>query len=766
MKNRIIAVISIAVVLAMPTLAQNNYTLLQSVSVLAQIAQFSKPSPVEKELAARASHVDEITLDKKTLSFATQFMNPKQSVNPQDEEATRKLMESLDGMYVRDYKFDKEGQFTAGQIEQLRADYESSDWSPMVRNRDRKSGESSDVMIKLVNGESHGLFILDVEPKEVSIVLILGPVHMQDLQKVMRIAGRGSLPVGGGMTKGLQVKEKNKGPLPQNTKESLTVLHATTRLVLVDVHVSGHGGVPVQGLSKSDFEVKENGVHQEIKGFDEHSPKIDRSELPALDFQLPAHTYVNLEPAARKGPPVVIVFDQLNSSLDAQMYAYGQIIKFLEKKDAGTEVAIFAIGDRLTMLQGFTTDTRRLIAAMKSPVGKPKLTVWGGNSFLSHDPAVCAGGFQAAQLTLDAFAELGQFLAAASGRKNLLWFSSSFQSLQLPSGADYVPAIGFTRGCDNAASYTNLSARTHKVSTELAVSQTAVYPIDARGLEADPSFSSEAGSSGQFARNSASWNQWLYATQATMLEIAEATGGEAFMNTNNLAHAASKAVDEGSYYYTISYSPTNDKFDGRLRRIQVRLKKLDSGLTYHLSYRTAYFADDPAAVVPVSAKRNALEAALVNGAPNAQSILFKVQADPDGPVKLAPQVSPQANALASKAKMKDHSAGESVSEKVQTYTLRFAITTGQLKLTKVADGRSHGVLDIAVAAYAADGRRLGGSQQHFEAAIPPQVLDKFSQEGFFHRMSVDVPVDAARIRVVVRDPASGRVGSVEIALPL
>ena len=71
MKNRIIAVISIAVVLAMPTLAQNNYTLLQSVSVLAQIAQFSKPSPVEKELAARASHVDEITLDKKTLSFAT-----------------------------------------------------------------------------------------------------------------------------------------------------------------------------------------------------------------------------------------------------------------------------------------------------------------------------------------------------------------------------------------------------------------------------------------------------------------------------------------------------------------------------------------------------------------------------------------------------------------------------------------------------------------------------------------------------------------------
>ena len=329
MKNRINAVIFAAAALAIPTLAQTDYTLLQSVSVLAQIAQFSKPSPVEKELAARASHVDEITLDKKMLSFATQFMNSKQSSNPasyQDEEDTRKLMESLDGMYVRNYEFDKEGQFTSGQIEQLRSYYESSDWSPMVRNRDRRTGESSDVMLKLVNGESRGMFILDVAPREVSIILLLGPVQMQDLQKVMRIAGRGSQTGGSGMTKGLQVdKEKNKEAQPQNTKESVTVLHATTQLVLVDVHVSGPHGVPVQGLSKSDFEVKENGVRQGLKSFEEHSPKIDQSDLPALDSQLPAHTFVNLEPVARKGPPVVIVFDQLNTSLDAQMYAYWQI---------------------------------------------------------------------------------------------------------------------------------------------------------------------------------------------------------------------------------------------------------------------------------------------------------------------------------------------------------------------------------------------------------------------------------------------------------
>jgi hypothetical protein len=198
MKYHIIAVIFAAAGIITPALAQT--------------AQLPAPSSIEKELAARASNVDEITLDKKMLSFASQFMNRKQTINPlanQDAEATRKLIESLDGIYVRDYEFAKEGEFTAEQIDQLRAYYETNEWSPIVRDRDRKSGESSDVMIKMVNGESRGLFILDVEPKEISIVLILGPVHMQDLRKVMGIAVRGSLMGGGGMMRHVPAKEKD-----------------------------------------------------------------------------------------------------------------------------------------------------------------------------------------------------------------------------------------------------------------------------------------------------------------------------------------------------------------------------------------------------------------------------------------------------------------------------------------------------------------------------------------------------------------------------
>lgn len=170
MHNRIIAFIFAIAALALPALAQT--------------AQLPSSSPIEKDLASRAKNVDEVTLSKNMLAFATEFMDGKDK----DEAATRQLIEGLDGIYVRDYEFDKEGQFTAEQIEQLRAYYETSEWTPTVRERERKTGESTDVMVKMVNGKSRGLFILDVEPKEISIVLILGPVGMEDLGKFKDIA--------------------------------------------------------------------------------------------------------------------------------------------------------------------------------------------------------------------------------------------------------------------------------------------------------------------------------------------------------------------------------------------------------------------------------------------------------------------------------------------------------------------------------------------------------------------------------------------------
>jgi Sec-independent protein translocase protein TatA len=175
MQNRIVIFILGAAMLTAPAPAQTS--------------PLPLPPPVEKELAARASNVTEVTLGKNMLGFAAKVMNGKN----RDEAGAQRLIEGLDGIYVRSYEFDKEGQYSTDEVEQLRKYFETSEWSPMVREHERKNGETTDVMVKLVNGESRGMFILTAEPKELTVVLILGPIRMDELGELRGIGGLGAL---------------------------------------------------------------------------------------------------------------------------------------------------------------------------------------------------------------------------------------------------------------------------------------------------------------------------------------------------------------------------------------------------------------------------------------------------------------------------------------------------------------------------------------------------------------------------------------------
>ena len=121
----------------------------------------------------------------------------------------------LDGIYVRDYEFEKPGEYSMDHVDQIRHAFETPEWSSMVRERERKTGESTDIMMKMVNGESRGLFILSAEPKELSIVLILGPIRMDDLSKIQGVAGLGGIIGPTGAMSGVQhtprPKDKEQG---------------------------------------------------------------------------------------------------------------------------------------------------------------------------------------------------------------------------------------------------------------------------------------------------------------------------------------------------------------------------------------------------------------------------------------------------------------------------------------------------------------------------------------------------------------------------
>jgi hypothetical protein len=146
------------------------------------------PSPIEKTLAERATHVTEVTLDKNMLAFAAKFMDKD---TEKDDEEARQMIRNLKGVYVREYDFDKDHSYTAAELDGLRKYFEGSDWSPMVHERTKGQAEGTDVYVKLVNNQMQGLFVLDAEPKELSLVLILGPI---DVDKIGKLGGTFGIP--------------------------------------------------------------------------------------------------------------------------------------------------------------------------------------------------------------------------------------------------------------------------------------------------------------------------------------------------------------------------------------------------------------------------------------------------------------------------------------------------------------------------------------------------------------------------------------------
>jgi hypothetical protein len=186
---------------------------LAAASIAATAAAQNSPLPlppaVEKDLAARATNVTEVTLGKNMLAFAAKFMND----GDKDDAATRQLIQGLEGIYVREYEFDKTGEYSAEEVAKLREYFETSEWSPIVHERESKSGETTDVLMKTVNGESRGMFILSAEPKELTIVLILGPINMDQLGELKGLSGLGAL---GNVAKDEHTKDKEK--TKDNTK--------------------------------------------------------------------------------------------------------------------------------------------------------------------------------------------------------------------------------------------------------------------------------------------------------------------------------------------------------------------------------------------------------------------------------------------------------------------------------------------------------------------------------------------------------------------
>jgi hypothetical protein len=139
------------------------------------------------KLEARATDSVDVTLDGKLLELAKIFLNPKKP----EEAAIRDMISGLKGVYVKVFKFDKEGEYSTTDVDAVRTQLRAPDWSRMVGVKSKKDGENVEVYMRLTGAQIGGITVIATDPKEFTVVNIVGTI---DLEKLVRLSGRFGIP--------------------------------------------------------------------------------------------------------------------------------------------------------------------------------------------------------------------------------------------------------------------------------------------------------------------------------------------------------------------------------------------------------------------------------------------------------------------------------------------------------------------------------------------------------------------------------------------
>ena len=140
-------------------------------------AQDLKLPPGIEKLAAKAKETVEVNMDGPMLRWAAKFLSTE---DPEEKKAA-KLVANLKGIYVRSFEFSEEGACSAPEVDALRAQFHSPEWSRVVGIRSEREGDNVDVFFKLENEKMAGIVIISAEAKELTFVNIVGPLEVNQL---------------------------------------------------------------------------------------------------------------------------------------------------------------------------------------------------------------------------------------------------------------------------------------------------------------------------------------------------------------------------------------------------------------------------------------------------------------------------------------------------------------------------------------------------------------------------------------------------------
>ena len=408
----------------------------------------------------------------------------------------------------------------------------------------------------------------------------------------------------------------------------------TVTVVEVPVQVSS-GGDPLRGLTRDDFELLDGRRPVEITGFDMIDLEVVEGKVS--DEPVPV--------AARRH--FLLLFDLLFSTPDsvgrAQQAAADLVLRELHPTDLAA-VALYDTRPRLVL--GFTSDRsqlRQAIAtlgkietgqAVRDPLGLVIGDLGGdlptgdglgetadragldSEALLAQQRAELAGlqatadrdraASDIAALT-SGMGELAAWMGTVQGRKHVVFLSEGFDSSILVGNRSLTSeeqnrmleiqqaaADGQSWRVNNEEVYGSSSAQrsVNEMLTRFREADCAIQSVDV---------SAEVLTEGQSNRDS-------------LFLMSKDTGGEVFANFTDLGEAMSEMLQRTSVTYLLAFQPSDLTFDGKFRRLRVRLKDAPRGT--RVVHRPGYYAPKP------YAQTNPFERALTS----AQQVMGGVEA--------------------------------------------------------------------------------------------------------------------------------------------
>jgi hypothetical protein len=141
-----------------------------------------------EKLNSKASEVNEVTLDSDMLQMASKFIDMDHDA---DAKELKEMVKGLKGIYIKNFEFDEPNQYSSADVDAIRTQLAGPGWSKVVESRSKRQSETDEIYIMKVGDKVAGVAILVAEPKELTVVNIVGFI---DIDKLGELEGHFGIP--------------------------------------------------------------------------------------------------------------------------------------------------------------------------------------------------------------------------------------------------------------------------------------------------------------------------------------------------------------------------------------------------------------------------------------------------------------------------------------------------------------------------------------------------------------------------------------------